>query len=195
VTEFQAKIKICPNCGLQVKAQFPDLVNEPVQYGESFRALLVYLQNQQLIPTNRISQMMADLYNAPVCEATILDASKKSYENLEPFEVAVKEALVKSPVLNVDKSGARTADKLHWLYVACTDTLIFYGIHEKRGTEAMDHFNIIPRFTGHLIHDFWKPYLNYNCHHGLCNAHLLRELTLLFEQEDQIWAKKTFVGI
>ena len=106
------------------------------------------------------------------------------------FEDAVKEALIKSPVLNVDESGARTADKLHWLHVACTDMLTFYGIHEKRGTDAMDHFNIIPHFTGHLIHDFWKPYLNYGCHHGLCNAHLLRELTFLFEQEDQIWAKK-----
>jgi len=177
---------------MQVKAEFPDLVNAPVQYGERFRALLVYMQNQQLIPANRISQMMADLFNAPVCEATILDASKKSYENLEPFEAAVKESLIKSPVLNVDESGARTANKLHWLHVACTDMLTFYGIHEKRGTDAMDHFNIIPNFSGHLIHDFWKPYLNYGCQHGLCNAHLLRELTFLFEQEDQIWAKKMF---
>jgi transposase len=192
VIEFKAEIKICPNCGRQIKAEFPDLVNAPVQYGERFRALLVYLQNQQLIPANRIAQMMADLFNAPVCEATILDASKRSYENLEPFEAAVKEALVKSPVLNVDESGARTADKLHWLHVACTDMLTFYGIHEKRGAEAMDHFNIIPHFSGHLIHDFWKPYLNYECHHGLCNAHLLRELTFLFEQENQIWAKKMY---
>ncbi|MDO9109767.1 MAG: IS66 family transposase, partial [Desulfatirhabdiaceae bacterium] len=192
VTEFKAEIKICPNCGMHVKAQFPDLINAPVQYGERFRALLVYLQNQQLIPANRISQMMTDLFNAPVCEATIFDASKRSYVNLEQFEAAVKEALVKSPILNVDESGARTADKLHWLHVACTDMLTFYGIHEKRGTEAMDHFNIIPHFSGRLIHDFWKPYLNYGCHHGLCNAHLLRELTFLFEQEDQLWAKHMF---
>lgn len=192
VTEFKAEIKICPNCGLQVKAKFPDLINAPVQYGERFRAFLVYLQNQQLIPANRISQMMTDLFNAPVCEATIFDASKRSYENLEPFEAAVKQALVKSPVLNVDESGARTANKLHWLHVTSTDMLTFYGIHEKRGAEAMDHFNIIPHFSGHLIHDFWKPYLNYGCHHGLCNAHLLRELTFLFEQEDQLWAKHMF---
>ncbi len=56
----------------------------------------------------------------------------------------------------------------------------------------MDHFNILPNFCGRLIHDFWKPYLSYNCKHGLCNAHHLRELTFLFEQQDQTWAKNMF---
>lgn len=135
---------------------------------------------------------MADLFNAPVCEATILDASKRSYENLDPFETAVKEALIKASVMHSDESGVRTQGKLHWLHVACTEKLTFYGIHEKRGTAAMDYFNIIPNFSGHLIHDFWRPYLYYGCQHGLCNAHLLRELTFLFEQENHIWAKNMF---
>jgi transposase len=77
------------------------------------------------------------------------------------------EALCKSSILNVDESGARTNGKLHWLHTASTKTLTFFGIHEKRGTEAMDHFNILPNFCGRLIHDFWKPYLSYNCKHGL----------------------------
>jgi len=192
VLEFKGEIKICPHCSAQVKALFPDSVNAPVQYGDRFRALLVYLHHQQLLPVNRINQMMQDLYNAPVCEATILDTSKRTYDDLEPFEAAVKRGLSQSPVMHVDESGARTAGKLHWFHVACTGLLTFYGIHEKRGIEAMDYFNIIPEFNGHLIHDFWKPYLQYECVHGLCNAHHLRELTFLFEHQDQAWAKKMF---
>lgn len=192
VLELKGEIKICPDCGTQVKAIFPDSVNAPVQYGERFRALLVYLHHQQLLPVNRINQMMQDLYNAPVCEATILDAAKRTYGNLEPFENAVTQSLCQSSVLHVDESGARTAGKLHWLHVACTKFMTFYGIHEKRGAEAIDYFNILPQFNGHLIHDFWKPYLNYECYHGLCNAHHLRELTFLFEQQNQAWAEKMF---
>jgi transposase len=192
VLEFKSEIKICPDCGAQVKAIFPDSVKAPVQYGERFRALLVYLHHQQLLPVNRINQMMQDLYNAPVCEATILDAAKRTHGNLEPFEIAITQDLCKSPVLHVDESGARTAGKLHWLHVASTEFLTFYGIHEKRGAEAIDSFDILPQFNGRLIHDFWKPYLKYECCHGLCNAHHLRELTFLFEQQDQSWAKKMF---
>ncbi len=192
VTEYRGEIKCCPKCGSSNGASFPEDVNSPAQYGPRFRGLLAYLHNQQLIPPNRISQMMDDLYNAPISEATVFDASRRSYDNLAPFETAVVKALCKSSILNVDESGARTNGKLHWLHSASTKTLTFFGIHEKRGTEAMDHFNILPNFSGRLIHDFWKPYLSYNCKHGLCNAHHLRELTFLFEQQDQAWAKNMF---
>ncbi len=192
VTEYRGEIKTCPECGIVNTASFPDPVKAPAQYGPRFRSLLVYLQNQQLIPLGRISQMMADLYSAPVSEATICEATRRCYDNLAPFETAVKEALGNAPMLHVDESGVRSEGKLHWLHSASTQTLTFYGVHEKRGGEAIEYFNILPDFRGRLIHDFWKPYLSYDCDHGLCNAHHLRELAFLFEQQEQGWAKKMF---
>lgn len=53
----------------------------------------------------------------------------------------------------------------------------------------MDAAGILPTFQGCAIHDFWKPYFSYDCQHALCNAHLLRELVFLHEQENQTWAK------
>ena len=35
---------------------------------------------------------------------------------------------------------------------------------------------------------FWKPYFSYECAHGLCNAHHLRELIFVHEQHQQDWA-------
>jgi transposase len=192
VTEYQGEIKTCSACGRSVTAAFPADLPAPTQYGPRFRSLLVYLQHQQLLPLRRIRQTMADLYGAPVSEATIADATRRCDEHLAPFETAVKEALGTGAILHVDESGVRTAEKLHWLHSASTDTLTFYGVHEKRGRAAIDHFNIIPDFSGRLIHDFWKPYLTYDCAHALCNAHHLRELTFLFEQEDHPWAKAMF---
>lgn len=193
VYEYQGEIKICPDCGKIIKAEFPPGVNAPVQYGSGFRSLLVYLQNQQLIPSDRLKQMMSDLYGAQVSVATILNASKRLYDNLDHFEESLVSSLVNSNIVHVDESGVRVGEKLHWLHSASTELLTFYGIHKKRGKEAMDYFNILPDFVGRLMHDFWKPYLKYNCKHGLCNAHLLRELTFLFEQQNQVWAEKMFI--
>ncbi len=53
----------------------------------------------------------------------------------------------------------------------------------------MEALGILPQFTGTLCHDHWKPYYKYDCHHALCNAHHLRELTHAFEQDQQKWAK------
>ncbi|MCD6336987.1 MAG: IS66 family transposase [Candidatus Marinimicrobia bacterium] len=192
VFEYQSEIKICPKCGQIVKASFPEGVNAPVQYGPRFRGMLVYMQNQHFIPADRLSQLVSDLYGTSVSVATILNASTRSYNNLAHFEEDLIDALTDSVILHVDESGVRTAKKLYWLHSASTELLTFYGIHEKRGCKAMDHFNILPNFQGRLIHDFWKPYFKYGCKHGLCNPHLLRELTFLFEQQNQIWAKKMF---
>lgn len=193
VYEYQGEIKICPDCGKIIKASFPPGVNSPVQYGPGFRSLLVYMQNQQLIPADRLKQMMSDLYGAQVSVATILNASKRLYDNLDHFEESLVSSLVNSNIVHSDESGVRVGEKLHWLHSASTELLTFYGIHKKRGKEAMDYFNILPTFGGRLMHDFWKPYLKYDCKHGLCNAHLLRELTFLFEQQKQLWAEKMVI--
>jgi transposase len=53
----------------------------------------------------------------------------------------------------------------------------------------MDEADILPRFQGIGIHDHWFPYFAYKqITHGLCNAHHLRELTFIHEQEKEDWA-------
>jgi transposase len=190
VTKFQAEIKACSKSGKINKASFPPDVIAPVQYGHSVHGMAVYLNNQQLIPANRIEQMMRDIWNCSLSEATVSKAAHRCSDNLAPFESAVIAGLRKVPTLHVDESGIRIAGKLQWLHVACTDLLTFYGIHQHRGTEAMDSFGILSEFFGYLIHDFWKPYFRYECQHDLCNAHHLRELLFLLEEKNQAWAGK-----
>ena len=48
---------------------------------------------------------------------------------------------------------------------------------------------MLPNFKGRAVHDFWIPYLKYDCGHAFCNAHLLRELVFLWEVRNQAWAK------
>jgi len=151
-------------------------------------SLVVYLRHQQLLPVKRIRQLCEDLFGQPVSEEVILQAGETCCAKLEPFERTLIAGLQRSPVLHVDESGLRIGKELHWLHAATTPELTFYGVHKKRGKEAPDQFGILPKFNGTLVHDFWKAYLNYSCRHALCNAHLLRELIYLQEQEQQAWA-------
>lgn len=69
--------------------------------------------------------------------------------------------------------------------------LTYFLTVPKRGQEAIDDFNILPKFRGTACHDHWFPYFAYTqVKHGLCNAHHLRELTYIHEQENEKWAKE-----
>jgi transposase len=52
----------------------------------------------------------------------------------------------------------------------------------------MDEIGILPAFAGIAVHDGWHNYLRYPCAHALCNAHHLRELTYLEEEQQLAWA-------
>lgn len=190
VTEHRVEVKLCPNTGCEVSAAFPAGANAPTQYGPRLSACLVYLRVQQLLPLERISQMCRDLFGQSVSEATVQAAVAAAYHALAGFEAKTVDLIVQSLVAHADETGLRVAGSLHWLHVVSTQSLTWYGVHKKRGGDALKHFALLPRFAGRLIHDCLSAYFDLGCRHGLCNAHLLRELTFLHEILHQKWAKR-----
>jgi transposase len=190
VTEHRAEIKLCPVSGQRVRALFPPGVQSPTQYGPGFQGFLVYLSQQQLLPYDRLRQICEDLLGQPLSAASLVRANQRVYERLAGFEGKLMRALLAAAVLHVDESGLRVASRLHWLHVASTAELTFYGVHAKRGVQAMDALGVLPLCSQWLVHDHWKPYYAYQCLHALCNQHLLRELKFLAEEHHQDWAQK-----
>ena len=190
VTEHRVEVKLCPNTGREVSAAFPAGVNAPAQYGRRLSACLVYFRVQQLIPLERISQLCADLFGIAVSEATVQAAVAAAHDALAGFEAKVADLIAQAPIAHPDETGLRVAGSLHWLHVVGTKTLTWYGVHKKRGSQAIEHFALLPRFAGRLIHDCLSAYFDLKCLHGLCNAHLLRELTFLHEVLHQKWAER-----
>lgn len=190
VTEHQAEIKVCPGCGRPVKGHFPATVSHPVQYGSRLKAQASYLNNYQLIPLARTCELIEDFYGHRPAEAFVLGANSAVVQQLEPSLTLIKQQLVNSDVVHFDESGLRVEGKLHWLHVASTKTLTYYGVDRKRGQVGMQAIGILPLFEGRAVHDHWQSYFAFEqCQHALCNAHHLRELQFILEQYQQPWAQ------
>ncbi len=190
VTEHQAEVKQCPNCRQINKGEFPPEVTTSVQYGERIKALAVYLIAYQLLPYERASEFFEDLFASTICEGTLQAAVQVCSNHLESVEVTIKECLRQASVVNCDETGMYINSKCHWLHVVSTEKLTHYACHPKRGKAATEAIEILPQFHGTAVHDGWQSYGQYeNCGHALCNAHHLRELTFLEEQEKQPWAR------
>jgi len=166
-------------------------VTQPVQYGPRLNAYATYFNTYQLIPLQRTAEIFTDLYQHPLSEPAVLHANTRMTQKVQPATQAIKAQVMNSAVAHFDESGLRVAGKLHWVHDASTDTLTYYQVHEKRGTQAMNEIGLLPKFTGTAVHDHLKSYFKYtNCSHGLCNAHHLRELQFVHEQYQQAWAQE-----
>ncbi len=192
VTEHQVEVKECPVCGKTNRALFPEGVSRAVQYGPRIKAQAVYLNQQHHIPVERTREVLKDLYGDAPSAATIVAACQEMAERVKPVNEAVREYLVRTeePV-HCDETGMRVAGKLHWTHVASTEQATYLEVHPKRGREALDDIDILPRRQGIAVHDGYSSYNQYpGVKHARCNAHHLRELTFIAEQYEQEWASR-----
>jgi transposase len=187
VTEHHAMQAIC-RCGRVHTGEFPLGVNTGVQYGPRAQAAMVHLNLNHAVSIQRTAALMQDLFGLSVSQATVLRAGVAGAGILQPTVQAIGQGAVIAAVLHADETGLRVAKNLHWLHVLATDTLTWMGCHPKRGTEAFDALALLQQFQGVLVHDGWIPYKALLCQHALCNAHHLRELTYLLEEQGQAWA-------
>jgi transposase len=189
VTEHQILEARCA-CGKAHRGAFPADVTASAQYGPRAKAAVVHLQHHHMMPIARTGDLMGDFFGLPMSDATVLAMSKEANIRLAPTVAAIGAAVQAASVAHADETGMRVAGKLNWMHVLATTTLTWIGCHANRGKKAFDTFGFLLTFAGTLIHDGWKPYRDLLCKHGLCNAHHLRELTYVFEEMGQAWAKR-----
>lgn len=187
-TVAHQQVRSTCTCGAVHLGAWPVGVNAPVQYGASVKAMAVHLNQFHLVPLARTAQLMQDLYGANVAQASVQSFTKEAALTLQATVAAIAQAVQGSSVVHADETGIRITGKLHWLHCAVTTTLTWLAPHPKRGTQAFEALGLLQGIKGVLVHDGLISYKALECTHGLCNAHHIRELVYIHEQENEkIW--------
>ena len=188
VTEYRAEVVENAD-GQKYVAEFPQGVTSPIQYGNGIKVQSTYMSQYQLVPLLRVKEHFRDQLEIELSKGSVSNWNLELYGKLEPFETWARRELIKSFRNNADETGINVNGKRLWLHSVSNEKTTLFHADERRGKEAMDRMGILPLFKGVLMHDHWKAYFRYDCKHGLCNAHHLRELEAAIQFDDQKWAK------
>ncbi len=143
VTEHRAHAKCCGNCGTVTRAAFPDGVSAPVQYGPRIAGVAVYLQHAHFLPEDRLSQVMAELFGAPVTAATLATMSERAAERLRDAALHIQNlAAGTARVKHMDETGFRIGGQTQWLHVICTPLLAAYRVTGTSRSSGRSRFSI-----------------------------------------------------
>ena len=110
--------------------------------------------------------------------ATVEALCRRAAARLEARAGQLRAQALAMPVACMDETGLRVAGKTVWLHVICDGELTFYRLG-SRGDIWKEH-------VGTAVHDRFASYLGQlpdETAHGLCNAHLLRNLEEIVELE------------
>jgi transposase len=193
-TEHQMLTVKC-GCGCETKAQAPDGVSAPVQYGPRIMGTGIYLWHGQFLSRGRACQALSEMFGCAPSPGALAAAARKAAGFLAPALAAITRRLIAAEVAHFDETGFRTAGRLAWVHSASAGKFALFTVHAKRGKDGMKAAGVLPDFRGIAVHDAWAPYDTFEdvAGHALCGAHVLRELVAVTETGtglDRTWAQQ-----
>jgi len=177
------------DCGHETTAAFPDDVRAPVSYGPRVRAIVAYLLGRQHIPNRRVAEAMDDLFGLHISSGAIHSIYAEAGRRLKGFISALVVLLRSLPVLHADETTDRIGTVNCWMHVASTSLYTLIHASTTRGTEAVDEAGVLRGYRGVVVHDRLALYWKLAAKHGICGAHLLRDLAdVAVVQTQTAWA-------
>lgn len=177
----------CERCGKIIKTKLPGELKNPVTYGNNLKALSVIGTVDGASSIRRFSRFLSEATDSKIAlsPGTIVNFRRELRHKISPVIERIKEQLRLSPLLHKDETGVKLNGNQNWCHVLSNENLSYYHIHKKRGIDADQQMDVLTGYSGTLMHDHWKTLYHFPCNHAECNAHVLRELTYIIENEPQ----------
>lgn len=183
-TQYVGKKTVCPHCGKVHMPNFPKGIDNPVNYADSIKALMAYLNTYCNVPNKKVSEVISFLTHNEVniAPSTVLNTlssfGKKSKNTLE----YLRRQVLKSPVINEDESPIKVAGKIMSTIGIFTKKISLLKAFENRKYETFLEMGILDRYFGTVCHDhnsIHNSFVGYK--DAECNFHILRYCKAQYE--------------
>ena len=200
MSDWEVDLKIIP---VYTETRRPAGAVPVIRYGKNIKAVSVYLLQIGMLSLERLAEFIECVTNelVNVSQASLLSFCHSAAEKVDMD--SYKRDLLNGAFMHVDETPVRTTQRVtkdgeketveHSTYNAYirtysnnTTTLLTANGHKD--IQSVETDGILPAYCGVLCHDHEAKFYHYGDAHATCGAHLLRELSGLFELYKLKWA-------
>ena len=191
-TEHKYYTTVCPHCRQSLKPASATGDCKTVMYGHVLQTMVVYLSSVQLIPYNRIAEIMRDIYMIPTfSDGTVKNLLAKNQQKATPVYDSILNYIEKAGNGGMDETGVYIGGKLSWFWCLQCPRFCYVFADESRGLLALENHGIIKHLVDLILcTDRHSTYFKLNVRgHQVCLVHLLRNLQYLCDlNKNQHWS-------
>lgn len=176
-TQYQGKKTICPKCHKEYLPKFPKELKSIVNYDESIKSLVIYLNSYCNVPNQKVAQLLGFLSDEKIkmCQGTVGNTMKQFSKKTKSIRQKMKREILKAPVINEDETPIKVNGKIMSTIGVFTKEISLLEAFKNRKLESFEEMGILNRYIGTVCHDHNTIHNSFiQSKQAECNFHILR---------------------
>ena len=176
-TQYVGKKTVRPCSNKEYQPKLPNNVNSIVNYDETIKSLIVYLNSYCNIPNQKTAELLGLISENKIkmCQGTIGNTMKQFSKKSKDTLNKIKREILKQPVINEDETPISVNGKIMSTIGVFTPKLSLMEAFENRKLESLQEMGILDRYIGTVCHDHNNIHQSFiQSKQAECNFHILR---------------------
>jgi len=174
IVQYKSGYYHCKNKKCKKVFSSPSFSSVPHKFGNVLCGYITYLSIHQSMPLRSIASQLDELFDYPISHGSILNIKRNSTRRYMHLYDGLLDGLVSGNVIHADETPVRTRNGTGYIWVLTNFESVFYFFTETRKGEKIKE--LLERFRGVLVSDFYAVYDSFSCHQQKCHIHLIRDI-------------------
>ena len=176
-TQYTGKKTICPCCNKEYLPKFPNNVKSIINYDETIKSLVVYLNSYCNVPNQKTVEFLGFLSDDKIkmCPSTVGNTMAQFSQRSKWTLQKIKKEILKQPVINEDETPIVVNGKINSAIGVFTKLLSIIEAFARRNLDSFKEMGILDRYIGTVCHDHNNIHKSFvQSKQAECNFHILR---------------------
>jgi predicted RecB family nuclease len=163
----------CSKCKHQFSSE-QRLHNPPHKFGHALMSWCVYSNVACGLNMGRVEKSLEDVFGLAFNQSQFFRSKRYIMAPYQALCDEIFQRILESPVIHIDETTVRLRKQKGYVWVMTTMEKVYYFYRPSR--EAAFLREMLARFSGVLISDFYTAYDSLKCEQQKCLVHLVRDI-------------------